>query len=95
MRMMMKVKIDTEKGSVAFQNGRLPVLIQALLDKVHPEAAYFGLEDGARCGFVIFDMTDEATMPSMGEPLFIELGASITLSPVMTGEDLAKGFSML
>jgi hypothetical protein len=93
--MMMKVKMDTEKGNEAIKNGRLPELVQGLLEKVHPESAYFGLEDGKRCGYVIFDMTDQAMMPVIGESLFMELGAQIALTPVMTGEDLAKGLSMM
>lgn len=93
--MMMKVKIDNEKGNEAIKNGRLPQLMQGLMERVHPEAAFFGLDEGQRCGFVFFDMSDQALMPSIGEPLFSELGASISLSPVMTGEDLARGLSML
>jgi hypothetical protein len=95
MRMMMKLMIDTRQGNEAFQSGKAQQVLQTLLEKLHPEAAYFGLEDGSRCGFVFFDMTDQATMPTIGEPLFMELGASITLTPVMNGEDLMKGLQSI
>ena len=44
MRVMMKVKIDTEAGSRAIQDGSLPQLLQQTLENLQPEAAYFGPE---------------------------------------------------
>jgi hypothetical protein len=95
MRMMLKVKIDTEKGNEALKSGRLPQVMEGLMAKLQPEAAYFGVEDGDRCAWIVFDLADTASMPTVGEPLFMELGASVYVSPVMNGEDLAKGLSML
>jgi hypothetical protein len=66
-----------------------------MMQKLQPEAAYFALEDGARCGFVFFEMTDQALMPAIGEPLFNELGAEITLTPAMNAEDLARGLQAM
>ena len=95
MRVMMKAKIDNDKGTEALRSGRLPQLIQNLMAKTNPEAAYFGVDDGHRCAFLFFDMTDSSQMPVIGEPLFMELGASISITPVMTAEDLAKGLQSM
>lgn len=95
MRVMLKVKMDVEKANQAIKNGRMPQLIEGLVGQIKPEAAFFGVEDGYRCGYFVFDMTDTSTMPVIGEPLFMELGAAITLSPVMNAEELRKGLSMI
>jgi hypothetical protein len=36
-------------------------------------------------------MDDASQIPAMAEPLFLGLGATIQVHPVMTPEDLAKG----
>ena len=95
MRMMLRVMVDTAMGSEALKTGRLPQLIQALSEKIKPEAAYFSLQDGQRCGFFFFDMTDQTQMPSIAEPLYMELGAEIDLQPAMNFEDLAKGLQSM
>jgi hypothetical protein len=93
--MMMKVKMDTARANEAFKSGKAQQLLETMMAKLQPEAVYFGLEDGVRCGFVFFDMTDQSTMPAIGEPLFSELGAALTLTPVMNAEDLAKGLTTM
>jgi pantothenate synthetase len=93
--MMMTVQVDNVMGTKAIKNGRLRQIVQAVLDQVHPEAAYFGFKDGQRCSYIVFDMTDRSLLPAICEPLFMELGADIELMPVMTGEDLAKGLQSM
>ncbi len=95
MRMLMTVQVDNAKGAAAVQSGQLPKTIQALMEKVHPEAAYFSFKDGQRCGYVVFDLTDQSQVPAICEPLLIELGATIELTPAMNAEDLAKGMQSM
>jgi hypothetical protein len=47
--------------------------------------------DGARGGYIVIDMAEASQIPAIAEPLFIGLGATIQIHPVMTPEDLAKG----
>ena len=47
--------------------------------------------DGARGGYRVIDMAEASQIPAIAEPLFIGLGATIQIHPVMTPEDLAKG----
>jgi hypothetical protein len=95
MRMMMKVKIDTEAGSRAIQDGSLPQLIQETFGQLQPEAAYFGPEGGVRTAFIVFDLKDPSQLPAISEPLFSKVKATIEMFPVMNQEDLQKGLQQV
>ena len=95
MRMMMKVQVDTEAGSRAIADGSLPQLMQETLEKLQPEAAYFGPENGIRTAFIVFDLQDPSQLPSISEPLFRTMKANIEMFPVMDREDLQKGLAQL
>jgi hypothetical protein len=94
MRMMMKVKMDTEAASRAIQDGSLPPLMQETLGALDVEAAYFGPEDGIRTAFLVFDLKDPSDLPRLSEPLFRVLKAKIEMFPVMDREDLRKGLEL-
>ncbi|RST16611.1 hypothetical protein E2C00_10170 [Streptomyces sp. WAC05374] len=91
MRTMMMCQMDTEKTNEAINGDRLDAILRSLMDRVRPEAAYFGAMDGMRTAFVVFDMEDPAQVPVICEPLFMELNARITLIPVMNGDDVRTG----
>ena len=55
-----------------------------------PEAAYFVTEGGQRTGILIMNMKDPSQLPSLAEPWFLALNASIEVTPAMTPEDLGK-----
>lgn len=95
MRMMMKVQIDTVAGNDAIQSGRLPQVMQETLEKLRPEAAYFGPANGHRTAWIVFDMKDPSQLPSLSEPMFREMHAHIDVFPVMNQEDLQRGLSQL
>jgi hypothetical protein len=94
-RTMMKVKFDTETASRVIEEGSLPQLMQETFDRLEPEAAYFGPEGGVRTAFVVFDLTDSSDLPSISEPLFSKLKATIEMFPVMNRDDLQKGLQQL
>jgi hypothetical protein len=95
MRTLMKVKLDTEAASGAIADGSLPQLMQEMLGRLQPEAAYFGPEDGIRTAFIVFDMKDPSDLPSITEPLFSNLKATVVMFPVMDRDDLQKGLQQL
>jgi hypothetical protein len=95
MRMMMKVKMDTEAASRAIEDGSLPKLLEETMGRLQPEAAYFGPEGGVRTAFIIFDLKDPSDIPSISEPLFRGAKATIEMLPVMNREDLQKGLQQL
>lgn len=95
MRMMLKVKMDTEAGSRAIADGSMQATLQEMLGKLKPEAAYFGPEGGVRTAFVVCDLADPSQLPSISEPLFSKLQANVELFPVMNQDDLQKGLQQL
>ena len=95
MRTMMKIQIDTEAGSRAIAEGSLTPLMQETLERLQPEAAYFGPENGVRTAFIVFDLQDPSQLPSIAEPLFSKVKANIQMFPVMDREDLQKGVEQL
>ena len=95
MRVLLKVSMDTEKANEAISNGTLPKLIEASLEQIKPEAAYFTSENGQRTAFLFFDMDDSSLMPVISEPFFMHLGAKVSYTPVMNREDLQKGLSQI
>ena len=95
MRMMMKVKMDTEAGSRAIADGSLPQVMQETLGQLQPEAAYFGPENGVRTAFIVFDLQDPSDLPRISEPFFGKMKANVQMFPVMDREDLQKGLGKL
>jgi hypothetical protein len=87
--------MDTQITNEAIKNGRLAQLMESLMERLKPEAAYFGPSEGGRSCVFVFDMQDSSQMPSIAEPLFDELGAKIEIHPVMNAEDLRKGLASL
>jgi hypothetical protein len=95
MRMMMKVQMDTEATSKLLADGAMPQLMQETMERLQPEATYFGPDGGVRTAFIVFDMQDPSQLPSISEPFFNKLKANIQFFPVMDREDLQKGLQQL
>ncbi len=93
MRMFMSVRIPTDSGNAAITNGTLPQVMGKFLDTFKPEAAYFITVDGDRCAHFYVDLKDVSVMPSIAEPLFMQLGAKVTYCPAMNPQDLQKGIT--
>ena len=91
MRMLLTVKIDTEAGNRAMQDGSWNRMMQAVMEQVKPEAAYAVTLDGKRGGLMIFDLEDPAQIPSIAEPLFRVAHASVDFAPLMTMEEVQAG----
>jgi hypothetical protein len=91
MRVLLKVHLNTEAASQALQDGTLPQIMQSAVDRLQPEAAYFGPEDGMRTAYFFFDLKDPAQLPGIVEPFFQKLSAKIECTPVMNFEDVQAG----
>jgi hypothetical protein len=91
MRMMMKVSIPVEAGNRGVKEGILPKTVMAFVEQAKPEASYFTAENGKRTAFFVFDLKDPTMIPSIAEPFFMNLNASIELSPAMNLEDMKTG----
>ncbi|MBZ0273358.1 hypothetical protein K8I61_15070 [bacterium] len=93
MRCMLKAKIPVEAGNRAIKDGTLQQTIERVVELLKPEAVYFTADTGSRCGLFFFDMTDSSQLPSIAEPLFMNLNATLEVTPVMNPDDLEKGLA--
>jgi hypothetical protein len=93
MRMMLRFTLPVEKGNQAFKDGSLGKTLESIMNKLKPEAAYFGPSDGKRSGMIFFDLAEVSQIVEIVEPLFSHLNAAVEIVPVMTGDDLRKGIA--
>jgi hypothetical protein len=91
MRMMMKVSMPVEAGNKGVKEGLLPKTVMAFVEQMKPEACYFVAEGGKRTGLFFFDLKDPTMIPTAAEPFFMNLNASIELTPAMNLEDMKAG----
>jgi len=95
MRMLLKARLDTGKGSELIASGRMGQVLESLLQRLQPEAAYFTPDKGHRACLFFFDMEDPSQLVTFTEPLFNELGAEVTVQPAMNVDDVKRGLSAL
>jgi hypothetical protein len=95
MRVMVRMRSDTEKSSQAVRSGELAQIIGRFMERTKPEAAYFTIDEGKRTSFFIIDMQKSSEMPPLFEEAFMKLGAEIQVTPVMKLEELREGFSQI
>ncbi len=65
-RMMLKVKMDTEAGSAAIQDGSLQMMLQQMMSELQPEAAYFGPDGGRRPADGLHRLRHERSVAAAG-----------------------------
>ena len=91
MRVLMRVQMEVEAANRAIRDGSWAQTMERVMNDLQPEAAYFTAQDGKRTGFIVFDLKDESDIPSIAEPFFMGVGASIDMSPCMTVADVQVG----
>ena len=88
MRFLVKISMPVEAGNAAAKEGFKA--IPQILEEQKPEAIYFIAEGGKRTGIMVINMDDASQLPSIAEPWFLALNASIEVTPAMVPEDLQK-----
>ncbi|MEV8348211.1 hypothetical protein ACFVTT_28740 [Streptomyces niveus] len=91
MRVLLTVQMDTAKANKAITDRTLPNTMKSVFDRIKPEAAYFGSQEGMRTAYIVFDLKDASDIPSVAEPFFQDLGAKVTFLPVMNFDDVRTG----
>lgn len=91
MRMMMKVSIPVQSGNKTIKEGVLPKTVMQFVEQYKPEGAWFTAQNGLRTAFFVFDMKNTNDIPSIAEPFFMNLDATIELSPAMNLEEMKSG----
>lgn len=95
MRIMLHVALDTETSNRMVLDGTLGPTVEGILEKLKPEAVYAHPWNGRRALTLIVDAPDGATLPSLAEPFWLQLGATVEAVPVMNAEELAAGLARL
>ena len=90
MRFLVKATIPIEAGNQAIKEGTFSTAVQAVMEALKPEAAYFFEENGHRTALLVVDMQEVSQIPRIAEPFFLRMNAEVRFHPVMTAEDLAK-----
>ncbi|MEV4992047.1 hypothetical protein [Streptomyces niveus] len=91
MRVLLTVQMDTAKANKAITDRTLPNTMKSVFDRIKPEAAYFGSQEGMRTAYIVFDLKDASDIPSVAEPFFQDLAAKVTFLPVMNFDDVRTG----
>jgi hypothetical protein len=89
--MMLKVSMPVEAGNRGVKEGILPKTVMRFVEQMNPEASYFFPEGGLRTALFFFDLENPEMIPTVVEPFFTHLNASITLTPAMNLEDMKAG----
>jgi hypothetical protein len=92
---MLRARMDTAAGNEAIKSGAMGDIIGRFVAKAKPEAAYFTLDNGQRTAYFIFDMTESAAMPALGEEMFLRLNAELSMTPVMNADELRAGLARM
>jgi hypothetical protein len=87
---MLTFRIPPEEGNAALKDGRFTPTLESIMEELQPEAAYFGSIEGARGGYLVVNMDDAAQIPTICEPLFLGLNATVQVSPVFTLDDMPR-----
>ncbi|MFD0257556.1 hypothetical protein ACFXKJ_34790 [Kitasatospora indigofera] len=95
MRTLLEVELDTETANRLITDGTLPKVMGGLMETLKPEAAYFYARDGRRCATFVVDLADEAGIPSLCEPFWLQLSARVKVHPCMNAEELSTGLGRL
>jgi len=93
--MMLRWTVPVDKGNDMVEDGSMGRVIESLMEKLRPEAAYFMAEGGERAGMLVFDMKDSSEIPGIAEVLFQEADANVEFIPVMNADDLKKALGSL
>jgi hypothetical protein len=95
MRMMMRARFPVEAGNAGLTDGSLPAALQKVTELTQPEATYILTDQGERTALIFFDMTDSSDIPAITEPFFMNVNASVELTPVMNRDEMQAGVAKL
>lgn len=96
MRVLLTAHIPTNEATTkAFKEDPKMVgdRIESYLKQVRAEAAYFGEDNGERTFYIVVNLPSADMIPSIAEPLFIDLGAKVNIKPIMSIEEVKSGLS--
>jgi len=90
MKVLVNFEIPMEPFNTLVREGVAGRTLQAVLEELKPEAAYFYAPNGHRGGTLVVDIDDVSQIPSIAEPLFLKFAARCEFNLAMTPADLAR-----
>ncbi|MFE2721066.1 hypothetical protein [Kitasatospora sp. NPDC059327] len=95
MRALLEITMDTETANRLIADGAVAEKFDRIMGDLKPEAAYFFARGGRRCQIVVIDVADEAALPSVCEPFWLEFNADVDVHLCMNADDLRVGLGRL
>ncbi|MGA5821848.1 hypothetical protein ACPC54_28775 [Kitasatospora sp. NPDC094028] len=95
MRALLEIEIDTATSNKLITDGTIGDKFQRIMAELKPEAAYFFTRNGHRAQVIVVDVPDEAALPSVCEPFWVEFNAHVDAHLCMNAEELREGLSRL
>ncbi len=90
MRFLCEITLPAASGNASIKNGMLFHQLQKIFDDLKPEAMYFGIMNGQRTMYMVFDIPSADKLPWTFEPFWLDWNADITITPVMDRSDMEK-----
>ncbi|RKT11746.1 hypothetical protein BX285_5701 [Streptomyces sp. 1114.5] len=95
MRALLEVTLGTEASNKLIADGSVGPVVEQIMGRLKPEAAYFFARDGRRAMLFVVDVPDEAAVVATCEPFWLQLDADVQLHICMNADDLREGLSRL
>ncbi|MEE1787426.1 hypothetical protein PUR71_31660 [Streptomyces sp. SP17BM10] len=95
MRTLLQIRLGTEASNGPIADGTMGQKFERIMAALKPEAAYFYASGGRRAMTIVVDLPDEAALPSVCEPFWVEFNAEVDAYPCMDGDALREGLSRL
>jgi len=90
MQMLMHLRFPVEPFNDMVRNGTAGPMIQAILEEIKPQAAYFTAGSGQRGGILVVETNSPSDLAKFAEPFFLNFEADVEFEPFMTPEDLGR-----
>ncbi|MFJ9951581.1 hypothetical protein [Kitasatospora sp. NPDC091207] len=95
MRALLEITMDTETANRLISDGVVAEKFDRIMGDLKPEAAYFFVRDGRRSQIIVVDVADEASLPSVCEPFWLEFNADVDIHLCMNADDMRAGLGRL
>ena len=90
MRFLVRATVSLEAGNAQLRDPTFGPKLMSTLASLNAEATYFGVENGARCIYLIVTVNGSDDIPRIAEPLWFICQATVDFIPLITLEDMAK-----
>jgi hypothetical protein len=92
MRVLVRFSVPTEFGNELIRSGKLGGHMQSIMNDLKPECFYAfpSVTAGLRSGILVVNLQDASEIAGIVERFSFAFHANVTITPVMTAEDLEK-----